>query len=285
MSDLRSLCGLALAGGGGGLAALAARDALTSAPRVAAWLTAAVMPLRRAAEEGYMPSEHERRRLALLASGLLGALALAGFGPGPVLVATGAGPLAATWALGVRHRRYRREVERGLPAIAVAVADGLIAGRSVRGALGSAAQSLEGPAAAELARLRADLGLGASLAATLATLRGRLRSPRVDAFAAAISTHEIAGGDLAGLLRRFAAAAAERDRLLAEARSATAQARLTGVLVVALPAAVGTLAEFASPGFIAGLVSNPASVTLIGVAAALQAAGFTAIRRLSRIES
>ena len=114
-------------------------------------------------------------------------------------------------------------------------------------------------------------------------LRRRLDSPRVDAFAAALLSQQLAGGDLATLLRRFAAAAADRDRTEADARSATAQARFTGLLVVAMPAGAALLAELLEPGFVAGLLTEPGSATLLALAVALQLAGFAAIRRLSRI--
>jgi len=105
----------------------------------------------------------------------------------------------------------------------------------------------------------------------------------VDSFAAALLSQQLAGGDLATLLRRFAAAAADRDRTEADARSATAQARFTGLLVAAMPAGAAMLAELLDPGFVGGLFSNPASATLLAIAAALQLAGFAAIRRLSRV--
>ena len=79
---------------------------------------------------------------------------------------------------------------------------------------------------------------------------GALGSPRVDSFAAALLSQQLAGGDLAALLRRFAAAAAERDRAEADARSATAQARFTGLLVVAMPAGAALFAELLEPGFV-----------------------------------
>ena len=135
-----------------------------------------------------------------------------------------------------------------------------------------------------MARLRADLELGASTADALGGLRGRLRSPRIDALCAALATHQLAGGDLADLLRRFAAAAAERERVAAEARSATAQARLTGLLVVAMPLGAAALAELAEPGFVGGMLGNSISLVLIAVSVALQLAGFAAIRRLGRVE-
>jgi tight adherence protein B len=195
------------------------------------------------------------------------------------------GPGAVAWALTARRARYRRAMEEGLPQIAIAVADALAGGRSVRGALVSAAASVEGPPAAELARIRADLELGASTVEALTALQGRMRSPRVDSFATALLSLRLSGGDLAGLLRRFAASAVERDRVAADARSATAQARFTGLLVVAMPTGAALFAELVEPGFVTALFDNPASAVLLAVAFGFQLVGFAAIRRLSRVEA
>ena len=110
----------------------------------------------------------------------------------------------------------------------------------------------------ELARLGAELDLGAGTAEAVAAWRARMRSERVDAFAAALLSQRLAGGDLAGLLRRFAAGAAERDRVAEDAKSATAQARFTGLLVVAMPTGGALFAELVQPGFLAKLLGSPA---------------------------
>jgi tight adherence protein B len=267
----------------GGLALVAAREALAGTPAAARWLARAIEPLRRAGREGYAPTEAERRRLALVgALALPGAgLVLAGPAPAPLLAV--AGPAAATWAIARRHRRYRRAVERGLPEVATSLADTLSAGRSVRAALVTVAASVEGPPAVEMARVRAELELGVPTRTALLGLQRRVRSQRVDALAAALLSEQLGGGDLARLLGRFAAAAAERDRTDADARSATAQARFTGLLVVAMPAGAAVLAELLEPRFIAGLLEHPTSATILACAAALQLGGFAAIRRLSRV--
>jgi tight adherence protein B len=273
-----------LAAAAGGMAAVAVREAIVASPALGRWLAATVEPLRRAGREGYAPTDAERRRLAALGAA---ALLVAGFmivGPGPAPFLALAGPGAAAWALARRRARYRQAVERAMPQIATAVADALAGGRSVRAALVSAAGSVEGPAAAELARLRADLELGASTTDALGALQSRLRATRVDSFAAALLSQQLGGGDLAGLLRRFAASAAERDRVAADARSATAQARFTGLLVVAMPTGAALFAELIQPGFVGGLLGNGASLALLAVAAAFQVGGFAAIRRLSHIE-
>jgi len=202
----------------GGLLALAAREALLASPAAARWLQLALEPLRRAEREGYAPSALERRRLVALGTGaaalggwFLGGLALAL----PLVVA---GPAAVGWAIASRRRRYRRAVERSLPEIATAIADSLSAGRSLRASLPAAVASLDGPPARELGRLGAELDLGAPTVAVVEGWRRRLGSERVDAFAAALLSQRLAGGDLASLLRSFAAGAAERERVAEDAR-------------------------------------------------------------------
>lgn len=267
----------------GGLAAVAARDALRSTPAVADWLARAIEPLKRAGSEGYAPSAAERRRLGLV----VGALFMGGgawlLGPAPAAPLAAAGPAAASWAVSVRARRYRRSVESALPRVAIATADALAAGRSVRAALKASSGSLDGAAAAEMARVRADLDLGLSLEASLGGLRSRLSSQRVDSFCSTLLSQRIAGGDLVSLLRRYADAAAARERMEADARSATAQARFTGILVAAMPAGAALLAELLHPGFVLGLMNNGVALVLLLFAGALQLAGFAAISRLGQV--
>jgi tight adherence protein B len=267
----------------GGLMAAAAREAFRASPAVAPWVRAAVEPVRLAGREGYAPNRLERRRLALL--GALSALCGGWFvaGAAMALPLAVAGPALVTATVARRRARYRTAVERALPAIAIALADSLTAGRSLRASLCAADASLDGPAAVELARLRAEIELGAPTTDAIGAWRRRMRSSRVDAFAAAVLSQRIAGGDLAGLLRRFAAGAAERDRAAEDARTATAQARFTGLLVVSMPTGAALFAELLSPGFIGRLISEPIAAVLLILAAALQAAGFVAIRQLARV--
>jgi tight adherence protein B len=282
MSDAGPLVPL-VGAAAGALMALAAREAALATPAFARWLRLALEPLRRAGEEGYMPSTRERRRLAAVGAGaaLLAGWLLAG---AVVAVPLGiAGPALAAWAVSSRRRRYRRTVERAMPEVAAAVADSLAAGRSLRAALPAAASSVDGPAAVELARLGAELELGAPTVEAIAGWRRRMRSARVDAFAAALPSQRRAGGDLAGLLRRFADGAAEHDRAADDARSATAQARFTGLLVVAMPSGGALFAELIQPGFLVKVIAAPASAVLLALAAALQVAGFVVIRRFARV--
>ena len=133
------LLGVLAAAAAGGLAAVAAREAVVASPSAARWLAEAVEPLRRAGNEGYAPTAFERRRLAVLGTLAMLSAGVLLLGPGPAPLLAVAGPTAAGWAVARRRRAYRRAVERGLAEVAVAVADALVAARVERPATSASA--------------------------------------------------------------------------------------------------------------------------------------------------
>lgn len=236
-----------------------------------------------AGREGRDPGARERRRL-LWAGGVLASafgLLLAGPLAGAVLGA--GGPWLAGRLLRARRDRYRRAVDRQAAAIAVALAGALSGGHSLRAAVAEAAVGLTGPAGNEISRVAADLNAGARTDDALESMRGRVRSSRVDAMVAACLVQRRAGGDLAMLLRECAEAFGDQSRLEDEVKSATAQARFTGLVVVLMPMGGALLAELARPGFVLGLWSSFLTAWLVGIALVLQAVAAVAIRRLGRV--
>jgi len=274
---------LALGGAAGWFAVLAAKELAGGSAALSAWIRIAVEPLRRAGSEGYLPTSRERIRLAAVAGAaaifggwLLGGVVLA-------LVLAGLAPLVAGALIRRRRRRYRRAVEAAVPDIARAIADCLSAGHSPRGALVAASSSLDGPPAAEFSRLRHQLDLGRPTHVAVRSLAERFGSERINAFATALISQRLAGGDLVALLRRFAEGAAERDRVAEDARSATAQARFTGYLVVAMPGGAALFTELLRPGFFGSLLSSTPALAVLALSVLMQAGGFFAISKLARI--
>ena len=272
--------GAPLAALSGVAGAFAARDLLGGAPRGAAALIEVVVTLGR---EGRDPGVAERRRLLLAGAGLALVVGWAMVGRlGGLALACG-GPWVVARVLRARRERFRQAVDRGVPAMALAVADALAGGHSVRSALDEATRSTAGAVRHELVRVRNELALGAPTDAALEAMRARVRSPRLDTFVAACVLQRRAGGDLAHLLRDSARAMEEDARLEGELRAATAQARFTGVLVAGLPLGGAALTEVASPGWIASLWSSLLTAWLVGVALVLQLVAAVLIRRLGRV--
>ena len=99
----------------------------------------------------------------------------------------------------------------------------------------------------------------------------RARGP-LDTLVAAVLLQRDAGGDLAALLRDLAAALEERGRVVADARSATAQARFTALLVTGA-AGRGPRARRARPAGLRSLALVSEPLTAVMVARRARAAG------------
>ena len=238
----------------------------------------------RVGREGRDPGALERRRLLLAGSVLAFLTGATLAGPLAGLVLGTGGPWVVARLLRARREHYRNAVERGAAALAVALADALTGGHSLRGALGEVADRMAGPAGYELRRVSAELSAGATTEDALEAARLRVNSAHLDTVVAACLVQRRAGGDLAQLLRDCAEAFGDQARLEDEVRSATAQARFTGVVVILLPLGGALLAELASPGFLAGLASSFFTAWLVGIALALQIVAALAIRRLGRVQ-
>jgi tight adherence protein B len=246
---------------------------------------AVVDTVLRLGREGRDPGAAARRRL-LVASAAC-ALVAGWFGAGPLagIALASAGPWAIARVLRAARERYRRSVEGGAAAIALALADALGGGHSLRGALSAAAGGVAGAPGQELRRVAGELALGARTETALEALRARVRSHGIDTIVAACLLQRRSGGDLARLLRETARGLEDQERLLRDARAATAQARFTGAIVVGLPLAGAALAELASPGYLRSLAGSFLTAWLGGLAIAMQVAAAVLIRKLGRVRA
>lgn len=276
-----------LAGLAGACAVLAAWEAIAAAEqeRVLQAARRWCAPVLDVLRSGREPTDPERRRLLVLGTmALLGAgWLVAGAGAGVVLAATA--PWAARAVVRIRLRRRRAAVAAGAPAIARAIADALAGGHSVRGALSAAASdgAIAGPAGQEMRQVAAALALGERTEDVLEALARRAGTGALDTLVAAVLLQRDAGGDLAALLRDLASALEERGRVVADARSATAQARFTALLVSGLPVAGLALGELAQPGLLAELASEPVTAAMVVVALVLEAVAFVCVTRIARV--
>jgi tight adherence protein B len=238
-----------------------------------------------AGREGRDPAAADRRRLLAGGSAVAFVVGWFVFGvPGGVIAAAVA-PAVALRMLRARRARYCRAVDAGAADIAIALADALSGGHSLRGAIVSAARSVPGSPGNELRRVAAELELGAATDDALEAMRSRIGSSGIDVVVAGALMQRRAGGDLAALLRTSARAFEDEARLLGEVKAATAQARFTGMVVVLMPIGGAMLAELASPGFVGNLASSPLSAWLVGMAIAMQVGAAFAIKRLAHIRA
>lgn len=238
--------------------------------------------LREAFAVDEFPVAHAARRRRILICGLAAVLGYSLLGlPGAVGAAA-----TAPW-LRSRVARWRRvrtavRIDEGCTELALALSSALAAGNSVRGALLAAGPALDGPIREEVDRLAVDITIGMSVEDSMAAMRDRTHSSRVEAVAGALALHRGSGGDLVLLMRELAAAFRGRDRAMRDARSASVQARYTAAVVAAIPIAAGALCELIAPGSIADTLSYLPTALMLVVAVSGVGAGVFASWRVGR---
>jgi tight adherence protein B len=237
-----------------------------------------IAPLLAAGRSG--PSAAERRRLAVVAAASLLAGGWIVLGPVPGVVLGAAAPAAVGRAIAWRRARWRRELAAGAGVAARALADALAGGHSVRGAIGEAGSGLPGAVGEELRGAARALAVGERTEVVLERLRASAHSPAWDAIVAAIALQRSSGGDLARLLRDLALALDERVRADADARAATAQARMTAWIVAGLPAGAAALSQIADPGTLGTLTATGPSTALACAALVCEVAGVLVVRAI-----
>ena len=112
--------------------------------------------------------------------------------------------------------------------------------------------------------------MGAGTEAALERLRSRSASQAVALIVAAMQVQRRSGGDLAKVLRGVATALEQDRQVIEEANAATAQARFTAMVVVALPLCGIGLGTLASPDLPARMTGSPVGAGLLMASLALQ---------------
>ncbi len=204
-------------------------------------------------------------------------------GASVVAITAGGMVAAAAWGLvASADRRYLQRFAAQLPIVAQQLSGAIGAGLSLRQAIVRAAADAPEPAASELRVLATDLELGARIEDALEATAARLPDPGLRTLVIAVLVQRVVGGNLSQALADLSRRLEERTALEREARSATAQARMSAWLVAGLPAAGGVLVEIAAPGTLARTLGQGPGLLLLIVATAMQVVGVLAIRAIIR---
>lgn len=182
-----------------------------------------------------------------------------------------------------RRQRAQAALEQSMPAAVRSLADALAAGVPLEAA---AAQVGRGgsPAGAGLARFAAARAVGGSMEDAFAALSAGDLTGCWHETIAAVALNRRCGGDLPAALHAVADSLEMVLSVRRDARSATAQARATAVLVCLLPAVGGTALLAILPGGVTRVFGSPVATMLVGVAAVIQVGCLLLIRRLAMVQ-
>jgi tight adherence protein B len=160
------------------------------------------------------------------------------------------------------------------------MARALRAGHSVVGSIGMLAENAREPAATEFGEVFKQQNLGLPLRDALLQLLDRVPSADLRVLVTAILVQKDTGGNLAEILDRAAFVIRERLRIQGEIQTQTAQGRLTGWILSALPIGMMLLLNVINPGYSSILFSDPLGRKLIYLSLGMLAIGSFFIRQI-----
>ena len=186
----------------------------------------------------------------------------------------------------VRRKRTKRQ-NAFLEAFAEGIellSRALRAGHAFSTGLQMVADEANEPVASEFRTVFEEHKFGLPLDEALYGLIDRMDIPDVHIFVTAVLIQREVGGNLAEVLDTLAETIRERFQIRRQIRVHTAQGRLTGYVLVALPIVMVFLVTALNRDYLAILWEEPIGRLLVAVAALLQIVGFFVIRRIVHIE-
>jgi tight adherence protein B len=167
-----------------------------------------------------------------------------------------------------------------LPEAIDMLARALRAGHSVVGALEMLAENAQQPAAFEFGEVFKQLNLGLSIRDALMQLLDRVPSPDLRVLVTAIMVQKDTGGNLVEILDRTVFVIRERLRIQGEIQVQTAQGRLTGWILTALPVVMMVMLNVVNPGYSSILFHDPFGRKLIYFSIGMLLVGSLLIRNI-----
>ena len=182
----------------------------------------------------------------------------------PVTVAAFlAGTLSPYCALLVRRSKRILAFNSVLPDAIDLMARALKAGHSVSSSLELVGEQSVEPLGAEFLRVFQQQQCGIPFREALLQLGARVPSQDLKVLITAILVQKETGGDLTEILTRTSHVIRERVRIAAEVKTYTAQGRLTGWILGALPIALLGLISLINPGYSDVLFHDPLGQKLL----------------------
>jgi len=205
---------------------------------------------------------------------------------GRVLPAAGIGFfLACLPFLYVRRRRKKRFLlfAQQLPDALTMMKNSLRAGHTLDRAMQVVSEEMPDPLALEFAETVEELHLGVPVKVAIQNLTSRVIDESLNIFAAALLVQREVGGNLSELLGNLGDTIRDRFRVNQEVRSLTAEGRMSGYVVGALPIALGAVINLIQPNYLDPLLFTEQGHGLLKTALVLEGLGFFFIQKASKV--
>jgi tight adherence protein B len=160
------------------------------------------------------------------------------------------------WLWWKRNSRLKKFAAQ-LPDAMELVARALRAGHSLAAGLHVVADEMPEPVSKEFGRVYEEQNLGVSLEEALMHMCDRVPNLDLRFFVTSVNIQRQTGGDLAEILDRIGHIIRERFKILGQVKALTAEGRLSGVVLIALPIGLFLMMLHMKPDYVRLLWTDP----------------------------
>ncbi|RME36538.1 MAG: hypothetical protein D6788_11355 [Planctomycetota bacterium] len=191
--------------------------------------------------------------------------------------------LPLVW-LNFKRRRRMVKLTAQLPDVFEMMSQALRAGHSLAGAIQTVYEQMPPPIATEFAQVYHEQNLGVKIEDALQSMANRVDSLDVRFFVTAVMIQRQTGGDLAEVLDNISGVIRGRIELAGMVRALTAEGRLSGWVLFALPILVFFASMALNPEYARTLLEEPTGRVMLLIAAGMQLMGIAMIRWIVNIK-
>ena len=181
----------------------------------------------------------------------------------------------------------RRRIEKfndGLSDMITTIIGSLKAGYSFSQALKTVAEENESPIKEEIQTLLNELNYGINMEEALNNLKDRMPSTDLELLVHSVLIQRQIGGNLSIILEVIVSTIRERKKLERQVRTLTAQGRLSGRIIAALPVILGVAFFIINRNYMMQFFDNIYGQIALAVGIGLTVLGFIVINRITKIE-
>ena len=193
-------------------------------------------------------------------------------------------PALPLMAMSYKGKSRKKKFNYQLPDVFDMLCQALRAGHSLASGIQLVGQQLPDPAGAEFYRCFQEQNLGIKLDDALRNMADRVDILDLRFFVTAVIVQRQTGGDLAEILEKISSVIRDRIKILGQVRALTAEGRLSGWVLSALPVLVFFVAKALNPEYVNILLHEKSGQAMLGVAIVMQIMGMLMIRKIVNIK-
>jgi tight adherence protein B len=187
------------------------------------------------------------------------------------------------WLIRRRQKRIMLFVE-AMPDGVELISRALRAGHGLASGLRLVAEEMKGPIADEFNRVFEEQNLGIPIEISLRNMADRIPVMDVRFFVIAVVIQRSTGGDLAEVLDKIGRLIRQRFELHGHVKSLTAEGRLSGVVLLAMPPALLVFLYFLNYDYVSALFFTPTGVKMLSITTVAQLVGAWVIKKIVAIK-